>query len=69
MCHMSQNSYCETETWCLSIQPENIIEKSRKFKEPTLERPDFHNGQLQSIWIQSLTPQTKFKKIQIICNK
>lgn len=27
---------CETETWCLSIQFENINGGSGKFKEPTL---------------------------------
>lgn len=67
--HVSQNSCCETEIWCLSIQSENIKGESGKFKEPTLERPDFHNEQLQSIWMQFLTPQTKFNKIQLICNK
>lgn len=66
---MSQNSCCETEIWCLSIQSENINGESGKFKEPTLERPDFHNEQLRSIRMQFLTPQTKFNKIQIICNK
>lgn len=69
MYHMSQNSCCETETWCLIIQSENIIEKSGKFKEPTLERPDFHNEQLQSISMQFLALQTKFNNIQNICNK